>query len=170
MSHFTAEHCRRITWAIIDDGRSYFDNVKTTLDFSSGASVVFPQSFLVDIIRNVRYGILVKRANFPNEWLSQRKPNPRSRASRVLVYRDRAATWGTAETTGKHNSLRAEALINNTGAGNLEGDSSTADKGIRGQAHKGAGTVEGTIAPTPTTHATLGTLIGPMNATPRSKR
>ena len=26
--HFTAEHCRRITWAIIDDGRSYFDNVK----------------------------------------------------------------------------------------------------------------------------------------------
>ena len=75
-SHFTAEHCRRITWAIIDDGRSYFDNVKTTLDFSSGASVVFPQSFLLDIIRNVRYGILVERANFPNEWLSQRKPNP----------------------------------------------------------------------------------------------
>jgi hypothetical protein len=75
-SHFTAEHCRRITWAIIDDGRSYFDNVKTTLDFSLGASVVFPQSFLVDIIRNVRYGILVERANFPNEWLSQRKPNP----------------------------------------------------------------------------------------------
>jgi hypothetical protein len=75
-SHFTAEHCRRITWAIIDDGRSYFDNVKTTLDFGPGASIVFPQSFLLDIIRNVRYGILVERANFPNEWLSQRKPNP----------------------------------------------------------------------------------------------
>jgi hypothetical protein len=41
-AHFTAEHCRRITWAIIDDGRSYFDNVKTTLDFANGASVVFP--------------------------------------------------------------------------------------------------------------------------------
>ena len=35
-SHFTAEHCRRIMWAIIDDGRSYFDNVKTTLDFQHG--------------------------------------------------------------------------------------------------------------------------------------
>ncbi len=69
-AHFTAEHCRRITWAIIDDGRSYFDNVKTTLDFGNGASVLFPQSFLVDIIRNVRYGILVDRGNFPQEWLS----------------------------------------------------------------------------------------------------
>jgi hypothetical protein len=46
-AHFTAEHCRRITWAIIDDGRSYFDNVKTTLYFGNGASVVFPQSFIV---------------------------------------------------------------------------------------------------------------------------
>jgi len=40
---------------------------------TNGASVVFPQSFLVDIIRNVRYGILVERGNFPQEWLSQRK-------------------------------------------------------------------------------------------------
>ncbi len=29
---FTAEHCRRITWAILDDGRAHFDDVKTTLD------------------------------------------------------------------------------------------------------------------------------------------
>ena len=58
--HFTAEHCRRITWAVIDDGGSYFDNVKRTPDFSTGATIAFPQSFLVDIIRNVRYGILVE--------------------------------------------------------------------------------------------------------------
>ncbi len=51
-SHFTAEHCRRITWVIIDDCQSYFDNVKTTLDFSTGASIAFPQLFLVDIIQN----------------------------------------------------------------------------------------------------------------------
>jgi hypothetical protein len=30
---FTAEHCCRITWTIIDDGHAYFDGVKTTLDF-----------------------------------------------------------------------------------------------------------------------------------------
>ena len=94
-AHFTAEHCRRITWAIIDDGRSYFDNVKTTLDFGNGASVVFPQSFLVDIIRNVRYGILVDRGNFPQEWLSQRKTfrqeQGQPRESRVRV---RVRIWG----------------------------------------------------------------------------
>jgi hypothetical protein len=27
---FTAEHCRRITWAILDDGRAHFDDVKTS--------------------------------------------------------------------------------------------------------------------------------------------
>jgi hypothetical protein len=32
-TRFTAEHCRRITWAILDDGRAHFDDVKTTLDF-----------------------------------------------------------------------------------------------------------------------------------------
>jgi hypothetical protein len=87
--HFTAEHCRRITWAIIDDGRSYFDNVKMTLDFSTGASIAFPQSFLVDIIRNVRYGILVERANLPEEWMSKKRaitqeqgqPNSRTQGS-----------------------------------------------------------------------------------------
>ena len=72
-SHFTAEHCRRITWAIIDDGRSYFDNVKTTLDFNTGTTIEFPQSFIVDIVRNVRYGIPVDRANFPEEWLSKKR-------------------------------------------------------------------------------------------------
>jgi hypothetical protein len=88
-SHFTAEHCRCITWAIIDDGRLYLDNVKTTLDFSAGASIAFPQSFLVDIIRNMGYGILVERANFPEEWMSKKRtitqeqgqPNSRTQGS-----------------------------------------------------------------------------------------
>jgi hypothetical protein len=52
-SSFTAEHCRRITWAIIDDGRAHFDDVRTTLDFKGPDEPVFPQSFLIDIPRNV---------------------------------------------------------------------------------------------------------------------
>ena len=32
-SSFMPEHCRRITWAILDDGRVHFNDVKTTLDF-----------------------------------------------------------------------------------------------------------------------------------------
>ncbi len=41
-SHFTAEHCRHITWAILDDGRAYFDNVKTTLDFNGASACPRP--------------------------------------------------------------------------------------------------------------------------------
>jgi hypothetical protein len=65
---FTAEHCRRITWAILDDGMAHFNDVKTTLDFQGPDKPVWPQSYLIDILRNVRYAIPVERANFPEEW------------------------------------------------------------------------------------------------------
>ena len=66
-SSFTPEHCRRITWAILDDGRAHFDDVKTTLNFQGLDDPAFPQSYLIDILCNVRYAIPVERANFPNE-------------------------------------------------------------------------------------------------------
>ena len=65
---FTPEHCRRITWAILDDGRAHFDDVKTTFDFRGQDEPAWPQSYLIDILRNVRYAIPVERANFPEEW------------------------------------------------------------------------------------------------------
>jgi hypothetical protein len=40
---FTPKHCRQVTWAI-NNGRSYFDNLKTTLDFQGPNQIVFPQS------------------------------------------------------------------------------------------------------------------------------
>jgi hypothetical protein len=79
-SLFTPEHCRQIMWAILDDGRSYFNNVKTKLDFTNGSNITFPQSYLVDILRNVRSGVLVERANFPEEWASKKKPSPLEQA------------------------------------------------------------------------------------------
>jgi hypothetical protein len=65
---FTAEHCRRITWAILDDGCANFDNVKTTLDFRGPDKLVFPQTFFIDILHDVCYAIPVEHANFPEEW------------------------------------------------------------------------------------------------------
>jgi hypothetical protein len=41
-NNFTVEHCRIITWAIIDDGRAHFDDVKTTLDFQGPEEPSFP--------------------------------------------------------------------------------------------------------------------------------
>ncbi len=57
---FTAKHCHRITWAIIDDGRAYFDDVKTTLDFCGPDETVFPQSYLIDILKNLWYATPVE--------------------------------------------------------------------------------------------------------------
>jgi hypothetical protein len=105
-SHFTAEHCRRITWAIIDDGRSYFDNVKTTLDFNSGATIAFPQSFLVDIIRNVRYGILVERANFPEEWTSKKRAPPQEQGQPSARAQGSGPPGGGTDRTSQRTSGR----------------------------------------------------------------
>ncbi len=49
---FTAKHCCRIMWAIIDDGCTYFDDVKTALDFRGPDKPVLPQSYLIDILNN----------------------------------------------------------------------------------------------------------------------
>ncbi len=65
---FTAEQCRKITWTILDDGRAHFEDVKTKLDFRGPNKLAWPQSYLIDILRNVRYAIPVECANFPEEW------------------------------------------------------------------------------------------------------
>jgi hypothetical protein len=67
-SSFTAEHCHRITWAILDDGRVHFDDVKTTLDFRGPEGPVFLQSYLINILNNIRYAIPVECTNFPDKW------------------------------------------------------------------------------------------------------
>jgi hypothetical protein len=69
---FTAENCRRITWAILDDGRAFFNDVKMTIDFA-GPDITFPQLYLIDILNNVRYGVPVERASFPDEWRRRKR-------------------------------------------------------------------------------------------------
>jgi hypothetical protein len=67
---FTAENCCRITWAILDDGRAFFNNVKTTMDFT-GQDITFPQLYLINILNNIRYAVPVEQASFPDEWRCQ---------------------------------------------------------------------------------------------------
>jgi hypothetical protein len=64
---FTPENCRRITWAILDDGRACFDDVKTRIHFTS-PEMSFPQLYLIDILNKVRYAVPIQRASFPEEW------------------------------------------------------------------------------------------------------
>jgi hypothetical protein len=46
---FTPEIRCRITWAILDNGRSFFNTVLTPQDFERGL-LAFPQSFLSSIL------------------------------------------------------------------------------------------------------------------------
>jgi hypothetical protein len=72
-SKFTPEIVRQITWAIIDNGRSFFITVLTQQDFDGRGVVAFPQSFLAGVLENIRFCNPIQRGNFPNKWLSQPK-------------------------------------------------------------------------------------------------
>ncbi len=65
---YSPEHCQRITWAILDDGRAFFNDAKTSLDFQGPEGVVYPQSYLIDILSSIRHATPIKRASFPDKW------------------------------------------------------------------------------------------------------
>jgi len=134
-SHFTAEHCRRIRWAIIEDGRSYFDNVKMTLDFSTGVNIVFPQSFLVDIIRNMRYGFLVEQANFPEEWMSKKRTSAQEQGQ------TNSRTQGSGNPGGGNNrqTQRNPGRGNEQYRGTQYGGQSYGGQGYQGMGGPGGG-------------------------------
>ena len=67
---FSAEICRRISWAIIDNGRSFFNTVLTQQDFDGNGALSFPQSFLAGVLENVRFCNPIQRGNFPTEWMA----------------------------------------------------------------------------------------------------
>ena len=65
---YTADVCHRISWAIIDDGRSFFSKVLIQQDFDDEGGVAFPESLLDAILVDVRYANPVARASYPLEW------------------------------------------------------------------------------------------------------
>ena len=62
---YTKELCARITWMIINNGRSYFGRNPVASDFGPGMNFNFSVSFLDAITNEVRHGLAVQRANFP---------------------------------------------------------------------------------------------------------
>ena len=73
---YTPDICHRISWAIIDEGRSFFSTVMIQQDFAK-PTVVFPISLLDSILPEVRYANQILRANFPQEWnMAQQRQAP----------------------------------------------------------------------------------------------
>ena len=73
---YTPEVCRRITWAIIVDTRSFFDDIKLSDDFlRGGRRMQFPVSTLDGVYDAIKHGIKIERHNFPSEWKSTEPPS-----------------------------------------------------------------------------------------------
>lgn len=68
---FTVDVCRRITWVIIDDGRSFFNVVMVKGHFDGGSirKVRWPTSGLTKIVDAVRYAQPIARPKYPLEWV-----------------------------------------------------------------------------------------------------
>jgi hypothetical protein len=67
---YTKEVCACITWAILDDGRSFFGHNPMASDFAAGSIFTFLESYLEGVMDTVRNANHIQRATFPCEWLS----------------------------------------------------------------------------------------------------
>jgi hypothetical protein len=75
-SAYTPEICVRITWAIIDDGRSFFGCNPVSTNFAPGKHYKFSVSCLESITDVVRNALSITQAMFPREWMSTVPPAP----------------------------------------------------------------------------------------------
>jgi hypothetical protein len=67
------EICAWITWAIIDEGRSFFGRNPVALDFTPGTMFNFSTCLLEGITDSVCNAIPIQRAMFPREWMAPLK-------------------------------------------------------------------------------------------------
>ena len=67
---YTREVCARITWAIVDEGRSFFGRNPVASYFAPGTTFQFSTCLLEGITDSVRNAIPIQRAMFPREWMA----------------------------------------------------------------------------------------------------
>ena len=65
---FTPLFCRQITWAIVDDMKSFFAKRLMPDDFKQGV-IDWPQSLLPDIFPNLNFQNPIERRTFPYAWM-----------------------------------------------------------------------------------------------------
>ena len=66
---FTPDVCRRITWAILTDGRSFFNTVLVESQFRQRQRIKWPTSLIHKIVDDVRYAETIHRPMYPTEWV-----------------------------------------------------------------------------------------------------
>ena len=68
---FTTDICRKITWAILTDGRSFFNRVLVHDLFLWTEPFGWPTSLIGRIADDVRYAKEIVRPSYPMEWVVQ---------------------------------------------------------------------------------------------------
>jgi hypothetical protein len=96
---FTADVCRHITWAILSDGRSFFNTVLVEAQFRNGETFRWPTSLIYKITDDARYANTIVRPFYPTEWLIQ--TNPTGKGVGVSNTGD-GGHLGTGTTKGGH--------------------------------------------------------------------
>ena len=66
---FTAQLCREIVWAIIDNGRAFFNQVLTWNEVRGGGYVDWPMATLDNILLNIKRIQPIGMADFPPQWV-----------------------------------------------------------------------------------------------------
>jgi hypothetical protein len=66
---FTADVCRRIRWAILSNGRSFFNTVLVDAQFLRGEQFWWPTSLIYKILDDVCFAKTINRPFYPTEWL-----------------------------------------------------------------------------------------------------
>ena len=80
--HFDPLYCRQIIWAILDDGREYFNNPMLPDAFlvPLGTHIDYPVSYLEEFNRPIKNQTPIIKKNFPTQWQPKvDRPESRSR-------------------------------------------------------------------------------------------
>ncbi len=67
---FTPDVCRRITWAILTDGWSFFNTVLVESQFRQNERFKWPTSLIHKIVDDVRFAKTIDRPMYPTEWIT----------------------------------------------------------------------------------------------------
>ena len=64
---YNKQFCMRITWAIFEESRRYFDQSLTADAFNSGNRVRYPEVHIHGMLNDIRTGTVVMRVSYPSE-------------------------------------------------------------------------------------------------------
>ena len=84
--HFDPLYCRQIIWAILDDGREYFNNPMMPDSFlvPLGTHIEYPVSALEEFNRPIKNQTPIIKKNFPHQW-QPRQDRQESRARTIAT-------------------------------------------------------------------------------------